>query len=154
MSLGTITNLEQATAQAVAGPVAEARTYVQGQSIAHLDKTGWHEGHTRAWLWVAVTAWVTVFVVRLSRGAKVVEELLGERFCGILVTDRWSAYHWYPTRWRQVCWAHLLRDFEAMIERGGRSQEIGTALREQARQMFHAWHRVRNGTLPMPSSGS
>jgi len=148
MSLGTITNLEQATAQAVAGPVAEARTYVQGQSIAHLDETGWHEGHTRAWLWVAVTAWVTVFVVRLSRGAKVVEELLGERFCGILVTDRWSAYHWYPTRWRQVCWAHLLRDFEAMIERGGRSQEIGTALREQARQMFHAWHRVRDGTLP------
>ena len=100
---GDVTNLEQATAQAVAGPVAEARTYVQGQSIAHLDETGWHEGHTRAWLWVAVTAWVTVFVVRLSRGAKVVEELLGERFCGILVTDRWSAYHWYPTRWRQVC---------------------------------------------------
>ena len=95
-----------------------------------------------------MTTWVTVFVVRLSRGAKVAQELLGERFCGILVTDRWSAYTWYPTRWRQVCWAHLLRDVEAMIERGGRSQEIGTALREQGRQMFHAWHRVRDGTLP------
>ena len=65
------------------------------------------------------------FAVRLSRGAKVAQEVLGERFCGILVTDRWSAYTWYPTRWRQVCWAHLLRDFEAMIERGGRSQELG-----------------------------
>ena len=97
---------------------------------------------------MAVTAWDTVFVVRLSRGAKVAQELLGERFCGILVTDRWSAYTWYPTRWRQVCWAHLLRDFEAMIERGGRSQEIGEGLREQARQMFHAWHRVRDGILP------
>jgi transposase len=32
-----------------------------------------------------------------------------------------------------------------MIERGGRSQEIGEGLREQARQMFHAWHRVRDG---------
>ena len=96
---------------------------------------------------MAVTTWVTVFVVRLSRGAKVAQELLGERFCGMLVTDRWSAYMWYPTRWRQVCWAHLLRDFEAMIERGGRSQEIGEGLREQARQMFHAWHRVRDGSL-------
>ena len=135
MSLGTIPHLEQATVQAVATPVAEAQAYVRTQSIAHLDETGWRQECTRAWLWVAVTTWVTVFVVRLSRGAKVAQDLLGERFCGILVTDRWSAYTWYPTRWRQVCWAHLLRDFEAMLERGGRSQEIGEALREQARQM-------------------
>ena len=148
LSLGTIANLEHATMQALAAPVAEAQTHVRAQSIAHLDETGWREGHARAWLWVAVTAWVTVFVVRLSRGAKVAQELLGERFCGILVTDRWSAYTWYPTRWRQVCWAHLLRDFEAMMERGGRSQEIGTALRAQAHQMFHQWHRVCDGTLP------
>jgi transposase len=148
LSLGTLANLEHATAQALAVPVAEAQTHIREQSIAHLDETGGREGWTRAWLWVAVTAWVTVFVVRLSRGAKVAQELLGERFCGILVTDRWSAYTWYPTRWRQVCWAHLLRDFEAMIERGGRSQEIGTALREHVREMFHAWHRVRDGTLP------
>jgi transposase len=46
-----------------------------------------------------------------------------------------------------VCWAHLLRDIEAMIARGGRSQEIGEALRAQARQMFHWWHRVRAGRL-------
>jgi transposase len=147
LSLGTIAKLEQATVEAVAAPVSEAQTDVRTQSSAHLDETGWREGRTRAWLWVAVTAWVTVFVVRLSRGAKVAQELLGARFCGILVTDRWSAYTWYPTRWRQVCWAHLLRDFEAMIERGGRSQAIGEGLREQARQMFHAWHRVRDGSL-------
>jgi len=146
MSLGTIPHLEQATVQAVAEPVAEAHTYVRTQPSAHLDETGWREGRTRAWLWVAVTAWVTVLVVRLSRGAKVAQELLGDRFCGILVTDRWSAYPWYPTRWRQICWAHLLRDFEAMSERGGRSQEIGEGLREQARQRFHAWHRVRDGS--------
>jgi transposase len=147
MSLGTIPHLEQATVQAVAAPVAAAQAYIRTQPVAHLDETGWREGRARAWLWVAVTAWVTVFVVRRSRGAKVVQDLLGEWFCGILVTDRWSAYHWYPTRWRQVCWAHLLRDFEAMIERGGRSQEIGEALRTQARQMFHWWHQVRDGTL-------
>ena len=145
MSLGTITHLEQATAQALAAPVAAPQTYVHAQPIAHLDETGWREGRTRAWLWVAVTAWVTVFAVRLSRGAKVAQTLLGERFCGILVTDRWSAYTWYPTRWRQICWAHLLRDIEAMIERGGRSQEIGEALREQAHQMFH-WGGIRSVT--------
>lgn len=147
MGRGTIAHLEQATTQALAAPVAEAQTYVQAQPVAHLEETGWREGRARAWLWVAVIAWGTVCVVRLSRGGKVVQALLGERCCGILVTDRWSAYSWYPTRWRQVGWAHLLRDIDAMIERGGRSQAIGEALREQARQMLHWWHCVRDGTL-------
>jgi transposase len=147
LSLGTIVNLEQATAQALAVPVAEARAYVQTQPAASLDETGWREGRQRAWLWVAATTWVTVLIVRLSRSAAVAQELLGERFWGWLVTDRWSADNWYPAWRRQCCWAHLLRDIEAMIERGGCSGEMGTALRGHAHQMFQYWHRVRDGTL-------
>jgi transposase len=147
MSVGTISPLEQATTEALAAPVEEARTYVQAQEVAHLDETSWRQGGKRAWLWVAVTSLVTVFVVRLSRGGHVARELLGEEFSGILVTDRYSAYNWYPVRWRQLCWAHLQRDFEAMRGRGGRSEEIGDALLAQAHQMFTWWHRVREGTL-------
>jgi transposase len=154
MSLGTLANLEQATVHALAEPVAEARAYVQGQPTAYLDETGWHEGRQRAWLWTAVTACVTVFIVRLSRSSKVAQELLGERFWGYLVTDRWSAYSWYPSWRRQLCWAHLRRDIEAMCARDRRSREIGEALRAQARQMFHWWHRVRDGTLSHASFAS
>jgi transposase len=147
ISLGTLASLEQSTAQAVAVPVAAARSYVQQQPAAYLDETGWREGRQRAWRWMAVTASGTVFVVRLSRSGMVAPELLGERFWGSLVTARWSAYTWYPSWRRQLGWAHLLRDIEAMIERGGQSQVIGEALRGQARQMFQWWHRVRDGTL-------
>jgi transposase len=147
MSVGTIGPLEQATTAAVAAPVEEARRYVHEQAVAHLDEPSWRQGGKRAWLWVAVTCWVTVFVVRMSRGGHVARELLGETFAGILVTDRYSAYNWYPVRWRQLCWAHVLRDFEAMRGRGGRSEEIGDALLAQAHQMFTWWHRVRQGTL-------
>jgi transposase len=147
MSVGTISPLEQATTEALAAPVEEARTYVHEQAVAHLDETRWRQGAKPAWLWVAVTMWVTVFVVRLSRGGPVARELLGQTFAGILVTDRYSAYNWYPVRWRQVCWAHLLRDFEAIRDRGGCSKEIGDALLVQAHQMFTWWHRVRQGTL-------
>src|SRR5215831_15013628 len=147
MSVGTISQLEQATTEAVAAPVEEARTYVHEQAVAHLDETSWRQGDKRAWLWVAVTSWVTVFVVRMSRGGQVARELVSERFSGILVTDRYSAYNWYPVRWRQLCWAHLLRDFEAMCGRGGASEELGEALRAQAHQMFTWWHQVREGTL-------
>ena len=151
LGLGTIANLEQATVRAVAEPVADARAYVPQQPAAYLDETGWREGRRRAWLWTAVTAGVTVFVVRLSRSAAVAHELLGERFWGYLVTDRWSAYSWYPPWRRQLCWAHLARDLEAMVARGGPSRVIGEALQAQVHQMFHWWHRVRDGTLAQAS---
>ena len=146
MGLGTVANLEQGMVQALVEPVAEARAYVQAQPAAYVGETGWREGRQRAWRWTAVTTGVTVFVIRVSRGGKVARELLGERFWGWLVTDRWSAYTWYPTWRRQVCWAHLRRDIDAMIERGGRSRESGAALQAQARPMFPWWHRVRDGT--------
>ena len=88
MSVGTIGPLEQATTAAVAVPVEEARRYVHEQDVAHLDETRWRQGGKRAWLWVAVTSWVTVFVVRMSRGGHVARELLGEPFAGIWVSDR------------------------------------------------------------------
>jgi transposase len=127
--------------------VEEAQTNVREQAVAHLDETSWRQAGKRAWLWVAVTSWVTVFVVRMARSGLVARELLGETFAGILVTDRYSAYNWYPVRWRQLCWAHLLCDFEAMRDRGGTSGELGAALLALAHPMFTWWHRVRKGPL-------
>jgi transposase len=147
MSVGTISQSEKVTTAVLAEPVKEVRAYVPEQVVAHLDETSWREGLKRAWLWVAATSLVTVFVVRLSRGGQVARELLGKGFSGILVTDRYSAYNWYPVRWRQLCWSHLLRDFEAMRGRGGTSEAIGEALLDQAHQMFEWWHRVCEGTL-------
>lgn len=67
VGLRPIVQLEQATTQAVAEPVAEAWASVQRQPAAYADETGWREGLQRAWLWTAVTQWVTVFVIRRSR---------------------------------------------------------------------------------------
>ena len=146
MRVGTLSQLEQATTAAVAAPVEAARTYVPKPAVAHLDETSWRPGGKPAWLWGAVTSWVTMFVVRMSRGGPVARELLGEPFAGILVTDRYRAYNWYPVRWRQLCWAHLLRDFEVRCARGGTSAELGEALLAQAHPMFAWGHRVREGT--------
>jgi len=151
LRVGTISQLAQATTQVVAEPVEEACPYVQAPEVAHLDETRWRQGGKRAWVWVAVTSWVTVFLVRRSRSGAVARALLGETCAGIVVPDRSRAYPWYPVRWRQRCWAHRLRDIEAMMERGGGSQAIGEALQRQARQMFHGWQRVREGTLSRSS---
>jgi transposase len=58
--------------------------------------------------------------------------MLGLDFTGIAVSDRWSAYNWLLNCLRQLCWAHLQRDFQAFINRGGPSAQLGQALLSQA----------------------
>jgi transposase len=76
----------------------------------------------------------------------VLRELVGDWYSGILTSDRAKVYDSYSLRRRQICWSHLLRDFQAMIDRGGPGQVIGEALLEHARVVFAWWHWVRDGT--------
>lgn len=66
---------------------------------------------------------------------------------GILVSDRYAAYGWVAAQRRQVCWAHLVRDFTRMAERGGAAGAIGEELLAHTKTMFGFWYRVRDGTL-------
>lgn len=146
LALGTVTACEQTVSVVLAAPVAEAHVSVQEQAVAHADETGWWEGRQRAWLWVAATALVTVFLIHPRRGRVAAQALLGA-FAGILVTDRWSAYSSWSVERRQLCWAHLVREFIAFTERGGAAAPIGWALLAETKQMFAWWDRVRDGTL-------
>lgn len=147
LALGSVCPLEQATSEAVAQPVEEAKAYVKAQPAANLDETGWRQENRKAWLWTAVTSLVSVFLIRFSRGSKVVRELLGQTFGGVVGSDRFSAYSFLPNRWRQVCWGHLKREFQAFVDRQGPSALLGEALLEQVEIMFGWWYRVRDGTL-------
>jgi transposase len=145
LALGEVCQVEQTVAQALDPVVQEARAYVQTQD-ANVDETPWRELQRRARLWVVVTQWVSVFCIRASRGAKVLWELLGEEYGGVLTSDRAKAYNGQPLLRRQVCWAHLRRDFQAMIDRGGAGAAVGEILLEQAEVLLGWWYRVRDGT--------
>jgi transposase len=147
VSVGSVCVLEHRCSQAIRKPVKEALAYVKEQSSVHMDETGWYVAHQKAWLWVAATSQVTTFLIRNSRGGKVAREMVGEKFQGVLTSDRWSAYNWLPVTSRQLCWSHLRRDFQAFAEREGRSQQIGEALLFKSDLMFQWWHRVRAGTM-------
>jgi transposase len=147
LALGTVSACEQAVSEAVAAPVAEAHGYVQQQAVVYADETGWRQGRQRAWLWVAVSSLVTVFMVHRRRSTEAARALLGALTRAILVTDRWSAYQHWAVEQRQVCWAHLVREFRAFTERGGASARLGRGFLRDAQGMFARWHRVRDGTL-------
>lgn len=159
ISTGAVNGARQEASGAVAEAVDEARAFVREQPVVNVDETlanqgnadGGNPGKRRGWLWTAVTPLVTVFLVSLYRSQETAKQLLGEGFAGILGSDRFSAYAWVDAARRQLCWAHLAREFRKMAERGGASGRIGEGLLEAERELFAHWHRVRDGTIARSS---
>ena len=147
LSLGSIQNLCEETSEALAVPYREAKEAVTPAEMVHLDETGWKEKGKRHWLWVAVTSMTTVFMVSCSRGRQALKELIGESFQGILHSDRWGAYNIVDPLQRQLCWAHLKRDFQALSERQTRAGPLGEWGLREIKRLFAAWHRYQAGEL-------
>ncbi|ASC69925.1 hypothetical protein XM38_046480 [Halomicronema hongdechloris C2206] len=158
IALGSVNNLRQQASEAVAEPVEVAKTYARQQPIVGSDETSFSQGNVdghnpegrQGWLWVVVTPWVSVFEVFLHHSQQSAQALLGATFDGILISDRHSAYTWVALERRQLCWAHLKRDFTKIAERTGVSQGLGEALLEQEQALFKLWYQVRDGTLARP----
>lgn len=157
MSLGTVNKLRQEASDAVANCVDAAQNFTfNAMSVVGADETSFNQGNIdgcnpkqkQAWLWVVVTPLVTFFEIALTRCTEAAQNLLGENFAGILTSDRHGAYNWVDLERRQLCWAHLRREFIKISERPGVSKELGTALVKQQEKLFELWHRVRDGTLP------
>jgi transposase len=110
------------------------------------DETPFRQGTAKAWLWVTVAETFSVFTIRLTRAATVPIALLGAAFAGAISSDRYAAYNTFNAR-RQICWAHLKRDIQSLIDAGGDGVRIGERLRASLRDMFHHWHRYRDGTI-------
>jgi transposase len=145
LSVGEICQIEQTVTTAVAPAVEEAAVYGQSWE-AKIDETPWKERWQRRWLWAMVTAQVSVFTIAKGRGAAVLQGMVGEWYSGIITRDRAKAYDTHPLHERQLCLAHLSRDFQAMIDRGGPGQAVGEALLEHMHVLFAWWQWVRDGT--------
>jgi transposase len=146
VALGTVSNLEQEMSAALAPVHASAVAAVQAAPAKHVDETGWKKHGQKCWLWVAATAQLSVFVLHARRGLTGLTLLLGD-IRGIIVSDRWSAYRGVPVYRRQLCWAHLKRDFQALVDLGGKAKRFGDELLLFTEDVFHWWSRIRDGTM-------
>jgi transposase len=132
---------------AALGPLyEEAAAELPAQRYLNLDETATKEENGKAWLWSFVAKSFTVFAVRSTREATALDDLLGEEFCGIATCDRAKMY-WRLKR-LQWCWAHLKRDFQAMIDSGNnRAKHLGQRLRHAACELFEHWADHRAGRI-------
>ena len=141
----TVKIQDQVTA-AARPPYEALAVQLPAQEQLNIDETGTKEANGKAWLWTFVARMFTVFAVRATRQATALGAFLGEKFGGIVTCDRAKMY-WYLGR-LQWCWAHLKRDFQAMIDSGDRrTKHLGWRLRAATCELFEHWADYRAGRI-------
>jgi transposase len=147
LSLGSVVTLQTTVSMALAPIYADIQTHVQAAAVANVDETGWKEAGKRRWLWVMVTAMATCFYVATSRNGPALRHLLGSAYRGIVGSDRHRPYLALPPERHQLCWSHLVRNFQALVDRGGRAGVWGADFLELSRLIFRLWHLFREGMI-------
>lgn len=147
LSLGTVANLEQEMSAALQPAHAEAQQQVQQAKIKHVDETGWKEAGKKRWLWAACTVSVVCFVIHSKRGLVGLLALLAGKIKGICCSDRWPVYQVLAVTRRQLCWAHLKRDFQKLVDRGGAGKKFGDKGLATAKVLFDWWKSYRGGGI-------
>jgi transposase len=141
----TVCSAEQQVSDALESPYVEAAAAIKEEPVVNADETSHLVAGCRAWMWIAATATFSVFYAMASRSKKVAQEILGINFSGILISDRYSAYQWVANR--QVCWAHLIRDFNKLVDAGGLAKEFADPVLAYVKEMFSIWHRFKDGKI-------
>jgi transposase len=147
VSVGTVSVLEQTVSAALAPVVAAVAAAIPREPVVNMDETPWREARRRVWLWTVVAAGLTLFQIHASRGGAVAQALLGEAWSGIVGSDRGTMYSWLARERRQVCWAHLKRNFQTLVDWGPGPRPLGAQLLAIEAEVFRHWHRYRAGEL-------
>ena len=116
LSVGQIVALTRGVAQRGREEYARLQEEIRASPVVYGDETGWREDGRGGYLWSFSTPKVRYFLHRSGRSRHVVEEVLGDKFAGVLVSDFYGAYNVYQGP-HQRCWIHLLRDIHQLKER-------------------------------------
>jgi transposase len=145
-SPGWVVKLQQQATAALTPAYEELAQQLPTEDVLAIDESPTKECKAKAWLWTFVATTYTVFALRTTRAATVLQELLTDVFDGVIHCDRAKMY-WQKGR-LQWCWAHLKRDFQALIDHpDGQVKRLGHDLMRCTRELFRNWSRCRDGTI-------
>jgi transposase len=145
-SAGWMVLLQNRAAAVVKPAYDELAGQLATQAVLNIDESPTKEGPAKAWVWTFVATTFTFFSCRTSRAAEVLKELLGGNYTGVIHCDRARMY--WSFGGLQWCWAHLKRDFQALIDDPcGTKQRLGHDLMKPTKELFALWQKVRDGTV-------
>lgn len=145
-SPGWVVKLQAQATAALRPAYEELAGELPTEPVLGIDESPTKEARLKSWLWTFVASTYTVFALRTTRAATVLQELLTETFDGVVNCDRAKMY-WNIGR-PQWCWAHLKRDFQALIDHPDHQvKRLGRDLMRPTKELFRHWARCRDGTI-------
>lgn len=135
-SVGAISQAHGKVAGALKAPVAQAAASLSKAPALWMDETHYPREGSSNWVWAAVQPLMAVFAIYPTRARYVIPDLIGVDCTAVVTTDRYAAYAFIDAERRQVCWAHLLRDFNRIGQRAGLAGQIGRRLQGLGLVMF------------------
>lgn len=124
---------------------AEVEAVLPSSDVVHMDETSWKQVKQLHWLWIAVGSRVTAFAINRRRGWEQLAAWFPAGFDGVVNCDRWRPYERFARR--QLCWSHLERDFQAVIDAAGKGARFAPIVLAGAGAMFATWHRFKRGEV-------
>lgn len=147
IALGTLFRKQQIMTEILEKPTLAWQEEVKQSPWVNIDETGHRYEGQRAWLWGMVSRTAAYFSIQPSRGKKVLRALMGESKA-IIISDRYAAYNLFNSARRQLCWAHLKRDFTRLSERRDPIvRRIGLNLLKYEADLFKNWHAFKQERL-------
>ena len=138
--------MQNQVAAAIQVPYEQLKDELGKQDQLFMDESPTKQANQKAWLWTAVAPLFAVFAIFSSRKGDALPKLLGDSFKGIINCDRAKMY-WQAKR-LQWCWAHLKRDFQALIDHPDKQvQRLGHDLIRQVKLIFQHWRRYKKGEI-------
>jgi transposase len=142
--------IQNRVSDALAQPYEELRNELQNQTQLFVDESPTKQNKSKAWLWVAVAPWFTVFGIFLTRKRAALQALVGD-YSGIIINcDRAKMY--FNGKRLQWCWAHLKRDIQKLIDsQDNQVKRLGHELMRQQRLLFEQWHLYKDDKISWKS---
>jgi transposase len=144
LSRGMLAKVVKKTTRALDSAYDELLERLPSEPTVNVDETGHKERRKKFWTWCFRAGLYTLFRISKSRGSKVLVELLGKEFKGVIGCDCFSAYRKFMKQSSvlvEFCLAHLIRDVRFLTTLPDPStRNYGKRVLNELRRLFHVIH--------------
>ncbi len=144
ITTATVLDITRRVSDALKDEYEAIKKRIRAARVVYVDETGMRVNGANHWVWVFTTEHETLVVIRHSRGKKVLKEVLGKKYDGIIVCDGHKSYSNYTSR-LQRCWAHLLREAKDLAEKIPEGVPLNKALHRLYKKLTDA---LKDGPPP------
>jgi transposase len=150
ISLGSISNSEARVSQKCQSSYENLKVEFEKGLVKHIDETGHYNKDKLGWCWLFATSSVAYIKLADSRGMRVLAANIDANTVGTIVTDRYPSYNYFPKDKRQVCWAHIARDFEKFAASSDNDTKmLGIKLTNITKSLFNLEKAMQTGSIKM-----